>query len=278
MAYRDELEAANERAQALAGDLERERAEREKLQHEVEELRAKQSAEHAVDAKLEHQAQEGHRKREAAQAAEAEAKQRREEQQKDAEARERENRFELVCNPLGFANTALGFYGIGVLGMLPWGFLCAWCFESCKVQPEWTFVPALLVPVVVAGVLALIARLTRRRSAARERAWLAGLPFSVERYEDMLYHGDKAARLIFSVRYGQKAPAPSLLADLTGAVFPRSQLQGETIAVNFGSAYDSDFWGGRLLRKTFHRLVERVLLPLHAKHAMNCVRVAAERD
>jgi hypothetical protein len=160
----------------------------------------------------------------------------------------------------------MGFYGIGVLGTILWGLAWGFLGDALGFKPEGPAMLLLFVPVFVAGLLALTALSLRRRAVDRERRWLAGLPFAVDGYESTLCNGYKAAKLTFSVRHEHQLPASSLLLDLTCAVWPRAKQQDGTIGVNV-SWSDSDYWGGRSLRRAFHRLVDRVLLPLHAKHA-----------
>ena len=129
---------------------------------------------------------------------------------------------------------------------------------------------------------------TRTRVAA-ERAWAASLPFAMRGYFELLAEKpDLACQLVIELQWEPgRAPTLEIVQGVLGVWDTGANAwacEGETVGIRSGTLVcgyfpQSDIWEPRPTRRLVarvHRLVDRVLVPLHRSHAIACVSLKRE--
>jgi len=130
-----------------------------------------------------------------------------------------------------------------------------------------TYLPTGLATLAIAAALAVIILLSKRvvrRAAAAERRWAAALPFALEGH--LGYYGTGFG--IFELTFDKDAPdeqtLASLVAGVPGLVFDdraRARIRLDRIDT-----------GAHARCTEFHRIVDKLLLPMHGRYPLAAVR------
>lgn len=131
--------------------------------------------------------------------------------------------------------------------------------------------------VISAGGACVLAWLVGRKSIARtvsrELDWLEDLPFTIDK-PFMLLGSDYAT---VAIAFRDAAPPveqwAKMLKDASGPVlaFDHAARQGQVLELSSRSVVAVP--GGQRVWRAWHDLIERTLVPLHASHAIESVRV-----
>ena len=139
--------------------------------------------------------------------------------------------------------------------------------------------------VAVAGAVAsvvlvvvLAARKASPRRIARERRWVAALPFALQRYFETLARDPDVLWMTISLRLSWRGARPDaganaeLLANIVAAIDPKATVASDVIELAMDSEDDSLLSNRDIVRWT-HKITERVLVPLHQTYALASARL-----
>ena len=166
------------------------------------------------------------------------------------------------------------------LGAHPTVLIASVCVVSIGLMTALAGQPAFGFGTLAVGVVLLAFHLAARRDvkrcAARDRAWIGALPFVLENHFLMLARGSAFVEIAFREHAPAHAEWETFLAGLRGdPVFNVSyaELGGGRYEVQVGRTRAGI--GARETREGWRRVVEDLLLKVHAHHAIDTARVRA---
>jgi len=227
-----------------------------------------------MDDELDKAAAEGRAKREEAAARKARYEARRDE----AERVELERRFWASVSRWGiFRVSGMGFYYL----MMFWLFVLAPLNIIALVYlrpPEWLFhvlVPGrgrLYLPIpatIIAIGMWYFAGWMSRRGVARERAWVASLPYAVTGYEERLgVYPSRGKDLAFTLRFVGESPAPDVIRDVLstdGGTWTFDEAKGLASRDRIDTTFKRSTDHNRYEVRWFHALAALQLRKLHER-------------
>jgi hypothetical protein len=131
--------------------------------------------------------------------------------------------------------------------------------------------------VISAGGACVLAWMIGRKAAAagaeREHAWLEGLPFPIANHFVLLASGDATIEIHFRNDAPDKAKIAELAKDATGSVLRFENRSAAKRTARLSCRTVPALPGGHRIWRAWHDVVEKHLVPLHAKHEIATVRV-----
>jgi hypothetical protein len=250
VAYRDDLEAASERAAALQQELDEAKAENERLKREASDAAPEREARDALA-----RDQRGRREAEARYAARQAADQ--------ALQPVRALRwFKRASSPFGFTRYGWFYYGLPLMMFFP-AYFAALMFGEKRMG--WFLLGSVALTALLVGVgLALSAA-----AGARALEWLERLPFKVtdlvECFGDRTY---RWGRVRLTITWRDAGPDSAWLSKFLGGA---ASVTGNRLEVEF-TGNKSELAGLRALYQTLRLLIDGALVPIHRQHEIAEVR------